>query len=104
MRMADPRVAGASAGTIAGLRRPTYGRSPLEFLGSRAGLDIKALNANAKAFVERRVHVEDVSTVKHNTVQDRINLVCGALLFISPWVLGFAGDMAAARTDGWAAS
>ena len=31
-------------------------------------------------------------------VQDWINLICGALLFISPWALGFAGDMVAART------
>ena len=34
------------------------------------------------------------------SVQDWINLVCGALLFISPWVLGFSGDQAAAWT-GW---
>jgi uncharacterized membrane protein HdeD (DUF308 family) len=32
------------------------------------------------------------------SIQDWINLVCGALLFISPWALGFAGDMMAART------
>jgi hypothetical protein len=32
------------------------------------------------------------------SVQDWINLVCGALLFISPWALGFSGDMMAART------
>jgi hypothetical protein len=31
-------------------------------------------------------------------VQDWINLVCGALLFISPWALGFAGDLIPART------
>jgi hypothetical protein len=31
-------------------------------------------------------------------VQDWINLVCGALLFVSPWVLGFAGEAMAART------
>ena len=31
-------------------------------------------------------------------VQDWISLVCGALLFISPWALGFAGDLMAART------
>ena len=31
-------------------------------------------------------------------VQDWINLVCGVLLFISPWALGFAGDLMAART------
>ena len=32
------------------------------------------------------------------SVQDWINLVCGVLLFVSPWALGFSGDMAAART------
>lgn len=31
-------------------------------------------------------------------VQDWISLVCGALLFVSPWALGFAGDLMAART------
>ena len=31
-------------------------------------------------------------------VQDWINLVCGALLFVSPWVLRFSGDAMAART------
>ena len=31
-------------------------------------------------------------------VQDWINLVCGALLFISPWVLGFRSDSMPART------
>jgi uncharacterized membrane protein HdeD (DUF308 family) len=31
-------------------------------------------------------------------IQDWISLVCGVLLFISPWVLGFAGDLIAART------
>jgi SPW repeat len=31
-------------------------------------------------------------------VQDWISLVCGALLFVSPWALGFAGDLTAART------
>src|SRR5271157_1682082 len=31
-------------------------------------------------------------------VQDWINVVCGALLFISPWVLGFSGELMAART------
>jgi SPW repeat len=31
-------------------------------------------------------------------VQDWINLICGVLLFISPWALGFAGDPMAART------
>jgi hypothetical protein len=29
-------------------------------------------------------------------VQDWINLICGVLLFISPWALGFAGDLMAA--------
>jgi hypothetical protein len=29
--------------------------------------------------------------------QDWINLVCAVLLFISPWVLGFSGDVMAAR-------
>jgi uncharacterized membrane protein HdeD (DUF308 family) len=32
------------------------------------------------------------------SVQDWINLVCGVLLFISPWALGFSHDMMAART------
>ncbi len=32
------------------------------------------------------------------SVQDWINLVCGVLLFISPWVLGFSGEVMAART------
>ena len=32
------------------------------------------------------------------SVQDWVNLVCGVLLFISPWVLRFSGDMMAART------
>ena len=31
-------------------------------------------------------------------VQDWINLICGALLFVSPWALGFSGDLMAART------
>jgi uncharacterized membrane protein HdeD (DUF308 family) len=31
-------------------------------------------------------------------VQDWINLVCGVLLFVSPWALGFSGDLMAART------
>ena len=31
-------------------------------------------------------------------VQDWINLVCGVLLFISPWALGFSGELMAART------
>jgi hypothetical protein len=31
-------------------------------------------------------------------VQDWINLVCAALLFISPWTLRFSGDLIAART------
>lgn len=32
------------------------------------------------------------------SVQDWINLVCGVLLFISPWALGFSREMMAART------
>ncbi len=32
------------------------------------------------------------------SVQDCINLVCGVLLFISPWALGYSGDLMAART------
>ena len=31
-------------------------------------------------------------------VQDWINVVCAVLLFISPWVLGFSGELLAART------
>ncbi len=31
-------------------------------------------------------------------IQDWISLICGALLFVSPWALGFAGDAMAART------
>jgi uncharacterized membrane protein HdeD (DUF308 family) len=31
-------------------------------------------------------------------VQDWINLICGVLLFVSPWGLGFSGDHMAART------
>jgi uncharacterized membrane protein HdeD (DUF308 family) len=31
-------------------------------------------------------------------VQDWISLVCGVLLFVSPWALDFAGDLIAART------
>ena len=31
-------------------------------------------------------------------VQDWINLICGVLLFVSPWGLGFSGDLMAART------
>lgn len=31
-------------------------------------------------------------------VQDWINLICGVLLFISPWALGFSGELMAART------
>ena len=30
--------------------------------------------------------------------QDWINLICGALLFVSPWVLGFADNVMATRT------
>jgi uncharacterized membrane protein HdeD (DUF308 family) len=32
------------------------------------------------------------------SVQEWINLVGGVLLFISPWTLGFSGDLMAART------
>ena len=32
------------------------------------------------------------------SVQDWINLICGALLFVSPWALGFAGNVMAAWT------
>ena len=31
-------------------------------------------------------------------IQDVINVVCGALLFISPWALGFAAERSAAWT------
>jgi len=31
------------------------------------------------------------------SVQDWIMLICGVLLFISPWAMGFTADMAAAR-------
>ncbi len=31
-------------------------------------------------------------------VQDWISLICGVLLFVSPWALGFSGDPMAART------
>jgi hypothetical protein len=31
-------------------------------------------------------------------VQDWISLICGVLLFLSPWGLGFSGDLTAART------
>ena len=34
-------------------------------------------------------------------VQDWINLICGVLLFISPWALGFSKDLMAARAA-WA--
>ncbi len=36
-------------------------------------------------------------------LQDGINLVLAACLFVSPWVLGFAGEQVAARTAwaGW---
>jgi uncharacterized membrane protein HdeD (DUF308 family) len=34
----------------------------------------------------------------HNSVQDWINLICGVLLFVSPWALRFTGEMTAART------
>jgi SPW repeat len=32
------------------------------------------------------------------SVQDWINLICGALLFVSPWALGFADNVMAAWT------
>jgi hypothetical protein len=32
------------------------------------------------------------------SVQDWVNFICGVLLFISPWALGFSGDIMAART------
>ena len=32
------------------------------------------------------------------SVRDWINLICGVLLFISPWALGFSGAMTAAMT------
>ncbi len=35
------------------------------------------------------------------TVQDWINLICGLLLIVSPWALGFSDDALAARTA-WA--
>jgi uncharacterized membrane protein HdeD (DUF308 family) len=31
-------------------------------------------------------------------VQDWINLICGVLLFVSPWALGFSREIMAART------
>jgi hypothetical protein len=31
-------------------------------------------------------------------VQDWINLICDVLLFVSPWALGFSGELMAART------
>src|ERR1700730_528679 len=30
-------------------------------------------------------------------VQDWINLICGIVLFVSPWTLGFSGELMAAR-------
>ena len=42
--------------------------------------------------------VETSSRESDMKVQGWISLLCGALLFISPWVLGFAGDLMAART------
>ena len=38
------------------------------------------------------------SPAREKNVQDWINLVCGVLLFISPWALRFSGDPVAART------
>ncbi len=40
----------------------------------------------------------EISWRAGKSVQDWINLICGVLLFISPWALGFAGDMMAAWT------
>jgi uncharacterized membrane protein HdeD (DUF308 family) len=37
------------------------------------------------------------SRAGERNVQDWINLVCAVLLFISPWALGFSGDLTAAR-------
>jgi uncharacterized membrane protein HdeD (DUF308 family) len=41
---------------------------------------------------------ETSSRGAEKNVQDWISLVCGVLLFVSPWALGFAGDLTAART------
>ncbi len=38
------------------------------------------------------------------SVQDWIMLVCGVLLFIAPWAMGFFDDTSAARTAGSAGS
>jgi uncharacterized membrane protein HdeD (DUF308 family) len=38
------------------------------------------------------------ASTRERNVQDWINLICGVLLFLSPWALGFAGDLTAART------
>src|SRR5271166_3161988 len=40
----------------------------------------------------------EISWRAGKSVQDWVNLICGVLLFISPWALGFAGDMMAAWT------
>ena len=64
----------------------------------------KALDAKPlKAFVNAASKREVSMTLKTSwrvgkSVQDWINLICGVLLFISPWALGFSGDMTAART------
>ena len=42
--------------------------------------------------------METSARLGEKNVQDWINVVCGALLFISPWVLGFSGELMAART------
>jgi uncharacterized membrane protein HdeD (DUF308 family) len=39
----------------------------------------------------------DMSLRGGRSVQDWIMLVCGVLLFVAPWAMGFAGDMTAAR-------
>ena len=38
----------------------------------------------------------ETSRSTSKSIPDWINLICGVLLFISPWVLGFSGHMAAA--------
>ena len=42
--------------------------------------------------------METSARLGEKNVQDWINVVCGVLLFISPWVLGFSGELMAART------
>ncbi|HEX9159568.1 MAG TPA: SPW repeat protein, partial [Rhizomicrobium sp.] len=45
-----------------------------------------------------KIAIETSSRRVDKNVQDWINLVCGVLLFVSPWVLSFTGDLMAART------